>query len=193
MKVAVIITDMQNDFVSPKGSFAKMGFDISNNSKVINNIISLKKSLKKLKTPVIYTACTYDDHFLTDNIRERFNRNEMDHPFAISKTWGAEIVNELKPEEDDYIIYKHRYSAFWGTNLDTLLKGININTIIFAGIETYVCLGLTAIDAYMLGYKVIIAGDCSSSIDNEEHNIALDYCRRYYGVVMNKNRIICKS
>ncbi|MCK4351904.1 cysteine hydrolase [candidate division WOR-3 bacterium] len=183
MKFSLLIIDMQNDFVSPRGTFAQMGFEVKNLQKVIPAIRKFKESLKNIGIPAIYVVSHYDKIYLTNSIKERYKRNGYNIPFCISGTWGAQIVDELKPEKSDITVIKHRYNGFLGTNLELILKGTNIDTLIFTGVETHVCVQQTAIYGYMLGYNVILVEDCTASINETDKRYALEYCRKYYGLV----------
>jgi len=193
MKFGLMIIDMQNDFVSPKGAFAQMGFEVKNLKKVIPTIRKFKESLKKFGIPTIYVVSHYDDIYLTNSIKERYKRNGYSIPFCISRSWGAQIVDELNPEKGDMVVTKHRYNGFLGTNLEPILKGMNIDTLIFTGVETHVCVQQTAIYGYMLGYNVILVEDCTASIDQNDKKYALWYCKRYYGIVQSSDEILKKN
>jgi len=190
MKFGLLIIDTQNDFVSPKGAFAQMGFEVRNLQKVIPAIRRFKESLKKFGIPTIYVVSHYDDIYLTNSIKERYKRNGYSIPFCISGSWGAQIVDELKPEKGDMVVTKHRYNGFLGTNLEPILKGINIDTLIFTGVETHVCVQQTAIYGYMSGYNVILVEDCTASINEGDKKYALEYCGRYYGLIKSSNEIL---
>lgn len=190
---AFIIVDMQNDFISQEGSFAQMGFNINNLQKVIPRIFKFKESLKNLGNPTIYIISHYDDIYLTNSIKNRYKRNGYNIPLCISETQGAQIVDELEPVKGDIIIIKHRYDGFLGTNLEFILKSMNINILIFSGIEAHVCIQQTALHGYMLGYNIILVEDCLASINENDKKNALNYCKKYYGIVKSSKEILEKK
>ena len=185
-KHILMVIDMQNDFVSSKGAFAQMGFEVKNIKKVIPTIRKFKES----GIQTVYVISHYDDIYLTNSIKERYQRSGYNISFCISGTWGAQIVDELKPEKGDIIIIKHRYNGFLGTNLELILRNMDIDTLIFTGVETHVCVQQTAIHGYMLGYKVVLVEDCTTSINENDKRYALEYCRRYYGVIKSSKEIL---
>lgn len=78
-------------------------------------------------------------------------------------TWGAEIVEELKPQEDDIVIEKRRYSAFFGTNLDTILKTNSVKYLVLVGVATNICVEATIRDAYYHDYFSILVSDAAAN------------------------------
>lgn len=92
---------------------------------------------------------------------------------------GSELF--LTPTEEDFVIDKMRYDAFYNSNLDTLLRNLNVRKIIIAGISTDVCVQHTASGAFFRGYDISICSDCTESIDEKKKDFALDYMRRIYG------------
>jgi len=192
-KYTLFIVDMQNDFISPKGAFVQMGFEVENLKKVTPAIKKFKESIKKLGIPTIHVVSHYDNIYLSNSIKERCQRSGYNIPFCISGTWGAQIVDELKPEKDDTIIIKHRYNGFLGTNLELILRNMDIDTLIFTGVETHVCVQQTAIHGYMLGYKVVLVEDCTASINERDKKYALEYSKRYYGIIKSSKEILMEQ
>lgn len=94
---------------------------------------------------------------------------------TIEGTRGAEIADELDWRETDTTIIKKRYSAFYGTGLDSLLARICPDTLVIAGINTHACIRMTVIDAYQRDYEVLIASDCVDSYDREHAKVTLEY------------------
>jgi nicotinamidase-related amidase len=90
-------------------------------------------------------------------------------------TEGAMLLAELDRASGDLELIKKRYSAFFGTELDSLLTQIQANPIVLAGINTHACIRMTVIDAYQRDLEVIIASDCVRSYDEEHHRVTLEY------------------
>jgi len=96
---------------------------------------------------------------------------------AIKGTEGCHILRELSLAPSDRAIVKKRYSAFFGTDLDGILREIEPDAIILAGINTHACIRTTAIDAYQRDWPVILAPGCIDSYDRKHHEISLGYMR----------------
>jgi len=80
----------------------------------------------------------------------------------IRDTWNTEIVPELAPEPDDIVLYKHRYSGFYETDLDSVLKRRSIKSLIFTGCTTSVCVESTIRDAMFRDYTSLLLADCTA-------------------------------
>jgi nicotinamidase-related amidase len=110
---------------------------------------------------------------------------------AEAGTPGAEIVSELEPVPGDYHLYKRRYSAFYATGLDELLRELKIEAVILTGVLTNICIQHTAADAYYRGYKVIVPEDCVDALTNKEQADSLAYMKRMYGAeVTDSDKLI---
>jgi ureidoacrylate peracid hydrolase len=80
----------------------------------------------------------------------------------IRDTWNTDVVPELTPEPGDLVVYKHRYSGFFDTELDELLKSRSIKTLVFTGCTTSVCVESTVRDAMFRDYIAVILADCTA-------------------------------
>jgi isochorismate hydrolase len=94
---------------------------------------------------------------------------------TIAGTAGCELLPELEHSPADPMIVKKRYSAFFGTDLDARLSKIRPDILVIAGVNTHVCVRMTAIDAYQRDYHVIVAAECVASSDLEHHQVTLRY------------------
>jgi len=101
----------------------------------------------------------------------------------IEGTFGSKILEELEQMDDENEIIKKRYSAFFRTELDDLLKQLNPSFLVLAGVNTHACIRTAAIDAYQLDYRVQIISDCVASPDKRHHDVTLDYLERISKVV----------
>ncbi|HEX68215.1 MAG TPA: cysteine hydrolase [bacterium] len=156
---ALLVIDMLKDFLEEgKPLFVKKGREI------IGNIKKRIEEARKEGIPVIYIC---DSHLPEDM------EMKIWPPHALRGTEGAEVVEELKPQKDDYVILKRRYSGFLGTELDLLLRELGIKEVVITGVLTNICVLFTAGDAFMRGYKVIIPEDSVASVSEEDHKFAL--------------------
>lgn len=95
-------------------------------------------------------------------------------PHAIDGTKGAEIIKEVAPNSDDYVVKKRRFSGFFGTDLDLYLREIVVDTVALIGGPTHVSVRYTAVDAYQLRYKPYVITDCTDSPTKELYEDALE-------------------
>ena len=173
-KSAVVVVDMQNAFLRKGGYFDAVGIDISGFLEIIDPCRDIIHAARNIGIKVIYLQMGYSPD-LSD-------RGALDSPYGkkgkvpvlleqhpelrdklyIYGTWGAEIIDELKPREEDIIIRKQRYDGFVGTNLDIVLRTLGIKYLIFIGIATNVCVESTLRRAFFLDYFPILVSDAVS-------------------------------
>ncbi len=154
---ALLIIDMLNDFVEENGTLK-----IDGAKEIIPEIKHWKEEFKKEGQPVIYLCDSHDRNDPEFRIWPRH---------CIEGTWGAEIVNELKPEEGDLIIKKKTYSGFFGTELKFTLKRLNVDTLYITGVAMNICVHYTASDAVLNGFNVFVPlkGVKGLTIEDEEY------------------------
>jgi len=133
------------------------------------NIASLKKRCRDLCIPVIYVNDNRD--------KWRSDITAVLHHCLSSKSLGREMVEQLIPDSNDYVVLKPKHSAFYATPLDTLISYLKSDTIIVAGLTTSACILLTAGEVYVRDLKLIVPSDCVTALHKEDHRIALDLMR----------------
>ena len=161
LHTALIIVDMQNDFLLEDAPICCPG-----RLDIVKNIEKLVRYFRTNNQLVIFTQ---DEHQKQDFGLE-LNRKEPEH--CLEGTCGLDFYKDLKPYENDYIIKKRRYSAFFITDLDLLLLGLNMNTLILTGVATDVCVEATAQDAQQLGYHVIVIPECVAGTSFIAHPVS---------------------
>jgi ureidoacrylate peracid hydrolase len=102
----------------------------------------------------------------------------------------AEIAPELAPELSDVVVTKTRFSGFWRTNLDELLKARNIESLIFTGGTTTVCLESTLRDALFCEYNALVLSDCAMDMTPELHESALTRIEMFFGWICRSEELI---
>jgi nicotinamidase-related amidase len=100
---------------------------------------------------------------------------------ALVGTFGAEVIPELNLCEKDYVVPKRRYSGFFQTDLDILLKELGVDTVIMTGLHAHMCVRHTSADAYMLGYDVVVAKEATDSFTEEDYTYGIAYLKTCYG------------
>jgi len=173
-RTALMVVDMQNASVRKGGMLDLIGIDISGTQKIIEPVKEISRTARARGCKVIYivtghppdmsdtggqnSPAWYKDTALT-LLREH---PEWHDKLTLRNTWGAEIIKELEPKEGDIIFEKMRYSAFFQTNLDTILKTYGIKYIVFTGTTINMCVEATIRDAYYLGYFPILVSDAAA-------------------------------
>ena len=166
---AVIIVDMLNDFVTGDLKTERA-------ARIVPNLKKLIETARKHDVPVIYSN---DAHYKQDF--------EVVHKWgghAIKGTRGAQVIPELAPREEDFIVEKRAYSGFYETGLEPLLRslygGRGVDTVIFGGLHTHICVRHTSADAFFRGYKIIIASDGVEAFTQKNHEEGLKYLKEVY-------------
>ena len=172
-RTAVIVVDMQNAFVKEGGLFHRWGMDISGNQTVIKPIQQISNLARAKRCKVIYIAHRYSPDLREGgnpisvnqmrSVSLKYYRQfpDMKDKTIIRDTWGAAIIDELKPQDGDILVEKPRYSAFFGTDLDIILRTYNLKYLIFTGVATNTCVEHSIRDAYNLEYLPILVSDAT--------------------------------
>lgn len=150
MKKALLIIDMVNSYIYGKNPL----IPTESRSQMINNIRKAINLAHKKNVPVIYVNSAFKK---TDPIFKLYINYYQQ---AIEETKSAEIIDELKPKSQDFILKKRGYDGFWKSGLQKLLKKLNIKEIYLAGCQTDCGIRETAVTAAHLGYIVYVLGDC---------------------------------
>lgn len=188
-RTAVIVIDMQHDFGSPGGMFDRAGIDISSIQRIVQPIARVLEAARNAGLPIIYTRQEHNPdlsdaggehspHFIKHrrmNVGHNVTALDgMDSRVLIRDTWNTAIVPELAPQLGDVVISKHRFSAFFETKLDSILRAKDVETLIFTGATTSVCVESTLRDAMFRDYRCVLLRDCTAE------PIALDSPRSNY-------------
>jgi ureidoacrylate peracid hydrolase len=165
---ALLIIDMQNAFIHPEGSLSKMGLDTSRTSIVIEPIMKLINEFKAQNRPVIYIQHTHRKDRTDAGLIAKVFPPIMDLGHCFDGTWDAELIDQLKPDLDDFIVKKHRFSAFYNTELEDMLRGLGVETLVVTGIATNVCVESTIRDAFYRDYNVFVPREATASYTLEQ-------------------------
>ncbi len=159
---ALLIIDMQNDFVLEAKPLRVAGA-----AAVIPKIQSVLAEFRRKKLPVFHILRVHRaDGSDVEIIRQDLFRKQ---PFAVAGTHGAAVIDELAPRPGEYILTKTRMSAFIGTELDLMLRTLNITTLVVCGIQTPNCIRTTVFDAIAYNYPVVLVGDATGAASGEVH------------------------
>lgn len=178
MRPVLLPIDIQKDFqekfelLKPRGQFEK-------------SVSELVSFFRDGRLPIVHLltchksdGSTWTLHMKRDSFR-----------ICMEGTEGAEEVEVAKRLSGEPVIWKTRWSAFFGTDLDRILRDGGRDTIVLAGFLTHACIRVTALDAYQRDYDVIIAVDCIDTYDARHEKITLDYLSRYAARVMTNREL----
>lgn len=160
MKRALLVIDLLNDFVR-SGGVLECG---ENGRRAARAAARHIADARAAGEPVFYIC---DRHRADDAEFELFP------PHCIAGSEGADIYDAVAPQDGDMIIPKRRFSGFFGTDLDGLLREAGVEEIALVGVCTNICVLYTAADARMRGYDVVVYRDAVASFDDQAHDAAL--------------------
>jgi len=177
-KTALLVIDMQNDWILQEGAAAKLGFLLwqeVERGRTIEKIRRMMKTARECRIPIFHVRTIYRKDFkdaantVTDFSLELQKRNPCKSPkdymkdagLVIEGTWGSKFVDELQPDGLDYVITKKRSSAFYNTDLELQLNSIGVRTLIISGIATDGCVDATVHDAENRDFNIIVLTDCT--------------------------------
>jgi len=179
---ALIVIDMQRDFIEPDGLFGSLGIDLSMYAESRPRLAALIGAARKAGTAVMHLQNTALPDRKSDSPAQiRFNlrmhkdarRNQPPLRYTIPGTPGHEFAPEFMPRKDELVVRKYRSSGFWGTNLAMLLRSNGIKTVVVGGCTTEGCVESTARDAMFNDFYVVIAADCVASDDKAQHDASM--------------------
>jgi ureidoacrylate peracid hydrolase len=207
---AVIVVDMQNDFGAEGGMFARAGIPIADIETVVGPIARVLRAARSAGMKVIYLTMQFEPDL--SNAGPPHSPNFLKHKllgvgdvFAapdgresrtlVRGTWGTEIVPELTPEEDDIVVPKHRFSGFFETELDAILRQHGIESLVFTGCTTSVCVDSTLRDAFYRDYRCLLLSDCTgepigSDLVRSNHEASLFVIERLFGWVSDSGSLL---
>jgi ureidoacrylate peracid hydrolase len=206
----VIVVDMQNDFGSPGGIFDRAGIDISVIRRAVAFTRNVLNAARKAGIKVIYLKMGFrpdlSDLGADDSPnRTRHLRLGVGQPsvapdgrhgrFLVRDTWNTDIVAELTPEPCDIVLYKHRFSGFYETELDSILRNLHIKNLVFTGCTTSICVDSTIRDAMFRDYKCVLLADCSGEpiggdLPRSNHQASLLTIQTLLGWVSTSERFL---
>jgi ureidoacrylate peracid hydrolase len=192
-RTALLVIDMQDAFCAPGGPA-----EVAASRGIVTPINTLTAELRDLGVPVVWVLHSnsrgggrsdweiFFNAFVADDVREE----TLDSLAAERQTvWSA-----LKTAPSDVTILKNRYSAFipGSSNVERVLRGMGVDTVLIAGTKTNVCCESSARDAMMLDFKVVLVEDCCAALSDDEHRAALENVIQQFGDVMTADEVLAR-
>jgi ureidoacrylate peracid hydrolase len=208
-KTAVLVVDMQNDFGAKGGMFDRAGIDISPIQQVVAPIGTVLSAARRAGLKVIYLKMEHrpdlSDTGGPDSPHWRKHRplaagepvpspDGVESRILIRDTWNTAIVAELKPTDGDVVVSKHRYSGFYQTDLDAILKTLGVKYLIVTGCTTSVCVESTIRDAMYRDYTCVLLADCTAEpvgqgLPRSNHEASLLVIQTLFGWVSSSDEL----
>lgn len=209
-RTAVLVVDMQNDFGSKGGMFDLAGIDISmirraiaptaralasarnNGLKIVYLKMGFRPDLSDLGAPDSPNRMRHMRMRVGDTIRVA---NGSEGRILIRDTWNTDIVRELQPLAADVVLYKHRFSGFYQTDLHARLQVLGIKYLVFTGCTTSICVESTVRDAMFRDYACVLLADCmgepiGNSLPRSNHEASLLTMETLFGWVSDSEEFV---
>lgn len=195
-QTALIIVDMQNAYASMGGYLDLAGFDVSTTAPVIAQIKKAIDIAHQSGIQVIYFRNGWDNQYVEaggagspnfhkSNALKTMRKNpDLQGKLLAKGEWDYELIDDLSPTSADIVIDKPRYSGFFNTSLDSVLRARGIRNLLFTGIATNVCVESTLRDGFFLEYFGVLLDDaCYQAGPREAHDATLYNVKKFFGWV----------
>ena len=200
---ALLIVDVQNDFVHPERSLynpdglGRQGkgelwkaFPII--PRMLQNLPRLLQSARQANLFIVFIQAIYDSKYISEPLAFVYERMGLYGDICVSGTPGADFYGDIRPIDSprEVVVNKHRFSAFWDTDLDLILRSNGIKTVVMTGVATSGCVESTTRDAFFNDYYTVTVGDCCAEASEEFHNNSLAIIGTTFGLVVNCDDLI---
>jgi nicotinamidase-related amidase len=189
-KSALIVVDMQNDFLHPDGAFAALArthpernMDMPFLQSTIPSVKRLIEAFRKAGRPVVYVT-----HVLRPDLTDaaipywrHSNGAVRKNSFLAQGSWGAQVLDELAPRPEENVVIKKGFGGFANTPLDTILRAYGVTTCVVSGVTTCVCVSNTVRGGVEYNYRMILVPDAVAEVSRETHEAELKTFARVFG------------
>jgi ureidoacrylate peracid hydrolase len=193
-QTALVLIEYQNDFTSDGGTLHEAVKGVMESTNMLANTIEMVKKARELGVTIIYAPITFTDdyHELTAQ-PYGILKGVVDSKSFRKGSWGAEIIDVLKPEPQDIVIEgKRGLCGFASTNLDFILRSRGLNNIALGGFLTNCCVESTMRSGYEKGYNVITLKDCTAALSEEEQRLAVEKNYPMFSRPMNHDEFLAE-
>ncbi|MDU6390791.1 MULTISPECIES: pyrimidine utilization protein B [Pantoea] len=170
---ALIVVDMQNAYATPGGYLDLAGFDVSATTPVIEKIAQAVAAARAAGVQIVWFQNGWDNQYVeagdagspnfhkSNALKTMRKRPELQGSLLAKGGWDYQLVDALQPQPEDIVLPKPRYSGFFNTPLDSMLRSRGIRHLIFTGIATNVCVESTLRDGFFLEYFGVVLEDAT--------------------------------
>lgn len=181
-KSALLVVDMQKFFLEPTSPTFTCG-----GLAILPTLKKLIAAFRRIRRPLIFTRHVHHPQGIDAGIMGWWWKG-----MCLEGSPESEIHEELAPLPHEKVIFKHRYSAFYNTDLETVLRCLKIEDLVICGVMTNLCCESTARDAYFRDFRVFFLADATGSINEEMHLASLLNLAFGFACVTTANRVISR-
>jgi len=186
-KACLLVIDMQNEFLAEDGA---VFFHYA--EAIVPNVNRLLGAFRKASLPVIFTAHVHEDPAVDGGMTAEWWPDIKQGKSLIKGTRGVEIFGAIKPGKTERIIWKHRYSAFYNTDLELILRGMGVTDLVITGVLTNCCCESTARDGFFRDFRVFFLADATATSEPEFHVASLKNLAYAFAYVTTTEAILAQ-
>ncbi|WP_207586723.1 isochorismatase family protein [Halomontanus rarus] len=179
---AIVVVDMQNGFCHPDGSLYAPGSEA-----VVDPIDTLLERAREAGVQVVYTRDVHPPEQFDD--AHYYDEFEQWGEHVLEGSWDAEIVEEFDVRDEDLVVEKHTYDAFYETQLEGWLRARGIRDLVLCGTLANVCVLHTGGSAGLRDFRPILVEDCIGSIEDDHKEYALEHAEWLFGEVTESGEL----
>jgi ureidoacrylate peracid hydrolase len=191
-QTAVVLIEYQNDFTSEGGTLHEAVKPVMESTNMLANTIETVQKVRQIGAMIVYAPISFTDGYHELNPQPYgILKGVVDSQSFRKGTWGAQIVDVLKPGAQDIVIEgKRGLCGFASTNLDFILRSRGITNIALGGFLTNCCVESTMRTGYEKGYNVITLKDCTAALSSEEQRLAVEKNYPMFSRPMNHDEFL---
>jgi ureidoacrylate peracid hydrolase len=178
-KSALLIIDMQNELLDPKGKLYGEGFP-REFDRLVPNVQGLLTAARSKRVPATFVYTAYHPSFVDASPLSPSRKSGS----LVEGSWGVKIVEQLVPRDGEVVIRKRRPSAFYETPLDSVLRGLGAQSVFMCGVATNRAVESTARDAFNRDYEVFIVADGTAARSVSAHAASLESLGGFFGQIV---------
>jgi ureidoacrylate peracid hydrolase len=187
---ALIVIDMQNDFCAAGGMMDREGLDLTDVQKMADRLPAFIQAARAAGVLVVFVRNVYstaNNIYLSDSWLEQASRKRQGsytrREVCAEDSWEGDFYGDIRPLPSEPVVTKHRYSAFYNTDLDTVLRANGVRSIVLTGVATNVCVETTAREGFVRDYYVVMVKDGVATYSDEDQQATLRNIDRFFGEV----------
>ena len=188
---ALLVMDLENDIIHPDGAFKDFGFAkmVADNN-ILGKTNELLAAARGAGVKVIYVSVKFRPGYPERPANAGLWEAIHEANALVEGTWGAQIHDDVAPQEGEVVVTKKGASAFTASDLDQILRTSHIGTLILSGVATNFVVESTARQASDLGFNTIVVGDCCASMSQEAHDAALNTALPFLATITNLEEVV---
>jgi ureidoacrylate peracid hydrolase len=186
---AVVVIDCQHEFIAEGGFWDELGQDVSETKVVAGRIAAFLERARDHGVRIVHARAIYDRHHMNDPMFERLHRHGS-RLYCQSDDPASRFYNGLESRPGEPEVVKHRFDAFYDTELDMILRAWRVKTVILAGLVTHGCVDSTARHAYFNGYYVVFPPDLTAGASEEVKRVTVESINVMFGVTPSADEIV---